>query len=34
MLQGAGVANVRALVGGWAKWVRETNQIVKGDNPK
>jgi 3-mercaptopyruvate sulfurtransferase SseA len=34
MLQQAGVSNVRALLGGWAKWVNETKQIVRGDNPR
>jgi rhodanese-related sulfurtransferase len=31
MLRKAGVANVRALVGGYEEWVKRGDPIVKGD---
>jgi hypothetical protein len=34
MLQEAGITGVRALLGGYARWVRETNLIAQGASPR
>ena len=33
MLKERGVKNISALLGGWNQWVKDGNNVVKGDRP-